>query len=129
MKIVECVQCGSNELTEIDGITTCDYCKARYAMEASEMASHGTTISVNSDIEALLQKCVDDPANRKRYADLVLNLDPSNKEALEFLKDAQPAKKKKQFGLDKAARVVAAGYTLGLSEVGLRAHKKFKDNK
>jgi ribosomal protein S18 acetylase RimI-like enzyme len=83
---------------------------------------------VNSDIEALLQKCVDDPANRKRYADLVLNLDPSNKEALEFLKDAQPEKKKKGFGLG-AARVVAAGYTLGLSEVGLRAHKKFKDNK
>ena len=128
MKIVECVQCGSNELTEIDGITTCDYCKARYAMEASEMASHGTTISVNSDIEALLQKCVDDPANRKRYADLVLNLDPSNKEALEFFEDAQPGKKKKGFGRG-AARVVAAGYTLGLSEVGLRAHKKFKDNK
>jgi hypothetical protein len=128
MKIVECVQCGSNELTEIDGITTCDYCKARYAMEASEMASHGTTISVNSDIEALLQKCVDDPSNRKRYADLILNLDPSNKEALEFLKDAQQGQKKTGFGRG-AARVVAAGYTLGLSEVGLRAHKKFKDKK
>jgi hypothetical protein len=44
-----------------------------------------SVISVSSDIEALLQKCREDPRNRKRYAGLILDIDPTNPEAQQYL--------------------------------------------
>jgi hypothetical protein len=34
----------------------------------------------------LLRKCQDDPLQAKRYASLVLDIDPSNKEAARYIK-------------------------------------------
>ena len=44
-----------------------------------------SVIDVESDIQALLQKCRDDPLNRTRYASLILDIDPTNREARSYL--------------------------------------------
>jgi hypothetical protein len=51
-----------------------------------------SAIGVHSDIQNLLLKCEEDPANATRYANLILDLDPSNSRALQYLK---PTKKKR----------------------------------
>jgi len=43
-------------------------------------------IDVQSDIKALLKKCIEDPANRRRYTSLILDIDPSNSEVLKYLR-------------------------------------------
>jgi hypothetical protein len=45
-----------------------------------------TTISIQSDIDSLLLKCREDPINSERYAGLVLDIDPTNQEALSYLR-------------------------------------------
>ena len=44
-----------------------------------------SVIDVESDIQALLQKCREDPLNRNRYASLILDIDPTNREARSYL--------------------------------------------
>ena len=41
---------------------------------------------VDSDIQMLLEKCKQDPANRRRYANLILDIDPTNREAAAYLR-------------------------------------------
>lgn len=86
MKPISCSRCGSTELTERQGFAICDYCQSRYALEDPNSLSRSTTIGVTSDVEALLQKCVDDPYNKRRYASLILDIDPTNQEALKYLR-------------------------------------------
>ena len=42
-------------------------------------------ISLQSDIELLLDKCRRDPRNARKYANLILDIDPGNKDALQYL--------------------------------------------
>lgn len=44
-----------------------------------------TSIRLVSDVEMLLKKCEDDPANRERYIQMILNIDPLNKEVQRFM--------------------------------------------
>lgn len=86
MKIVECTRCGSTELFQYEGFAQCAYCQSKFAYEADDLAAKNTTIGLSSDIEQLLQKCKDDPANRRRYAGLILDIDPTNPQAIQYLK-------------------------------------------
>ena len=85
MRLVECTACGSKELVEEDGLIVCVYCQARYVPQVDVSPPRTSIVGVASDIEALLKKCRDDPANRWRYASLVLDLDPTNREAQQYL--------------------------------------------
>jgi hypothetical protein len=85
MKQISCTRCGSNELTVQGSTATCDYCQTKYETESDEPLAGSTTIGVESDVAALLQKCKVDPYNRRRYASLILDIDPTNQEALKFL--------------------------------------------
>lgn len=85
MKIMECVSCGSNELLENDGYLICAYCRSRFEQENDPIVRKETVIDVQSDIQMLLKRCVEDPLNRHRYASLVLDIDPSNSDAIKFL--------------------------------------------
>ncbi len=85
MKIVECTRCGSKELTEDNGYAVCCYCQSRFVPQADEKPSMITSIQLESDVEALLRKCREDPTNRIRYANLILDIDPTNREALQYL--------------------------------------------
>jgi hypothetical protein len=82
---VECTRCGSTELEGGDGFVVCVYCQSRYA-SAPVVVAVETTIGLGSDIDVLLRKCRTEPANRRRYASLVLDLDPTNQEAHQYLR-------------------------------------------
>lgn len=85
MKLVDCIRCGSNELTEVDGFLICTFCRSKFVPESSDVPVAQTEIELNSDVKRLLDLCESDPANRKRYAGLVLDIDPSNQRARQYL--------------------------------------------
>jgi DNA-directed RNA polymerase subunit RPC12/RpoP len=86
MKLVECTPCGSKELFEENGYIVCEYCRSRFAPQAGDAPPRETVIGVQSDIQVLLRKCKDDPANRHRYASLILDIDPTNYKATDYLR-------------------------------------------
>lgn len=85
MKLVECIRCGSKELHEHEGGIVCAYCQSRFILEVHEQPRKAAVIDLQADIQMLLKKCADDPANRRRYASMILEIDPSNLEAMKFL--------------------------------------------
>jgi uncharacterized Zn finger protein (UPF0148 family) len=86
MKLLECDRCGSTELTESDGSVTCDYCQSKYLVQDDDLVARESTIEINADIQALLEKCKSDPNNRRRYASLILDIDPTNQQANQYLR-------------------------------------------
>ena len=53
------------------------------------MLSHGdvqSSIALDDDVARLLEKCRTDPRNARKYANLVLDIDPHNREALKYLR-------------------------------------------
>lgn len=86
MKEIRCRSCGSTELIKIGEILKCRYCGTEHKSSLTERSLKRTSISLNSDVEALLQKCKHDPKHAKRYANLILDIDPTNQEALKYLK-------------------------------------------
>jgi hypothetical protein len=86
MKQVRCTRCGSKELLEESGYVACAYCQSRFALQADDFSIRETVISVVSDVEALLKKCECDPANRRRYTSLILDIDPTNREVAKYLR-------------------------------------------
>ena len=85
MKLIQCKQCGSGEFYRNNGYMICKFCNARYAIEQLDLGIKKSTIALNSDIEALLKKCKLDPKNARKYANLILDIDPDNDEALKYL--------------------------------------------
>ena len=85
MKVLKCTNCGSLELTDHGTYSICDFCRSRFAFTAEGASWKLPAIGVASDIDALLKKCQEDPVNRRRYASLVLDLDPTNRQAKQFL--------------------------------------------
>lgn len=83
MKTIQCNKCGSTDFTAHDGYYICDFCKSKSVPDALVKE---TIIGIQSDVEMLLQKCIDDPGNRKRYAGLILDIDPTNQEAYHYLR-------------------------------------------
>ena len=96
MKLLKCEVCGSAELTKNDNLFTCDYCGAKYTLEAvqsmlkdNKIDISGSTISIDdtsklkSFIQAAADACedllFDDAAS---YALKALELDPNNSDAL-----------------------------------------------
>ncbi len=86
MKLIYCARCGSSDFDRDGGYMVCKYCNARYAIEQGDLGVKQSTISVNSDVQALLNKCRMDPRNAKKYANLILDIDPNNREALRYLR-------------------------------------------
>ena len=86
MKVIECNRCGSSELVERGGYAVCAFCHSQFMLQSEDMSTSPTTISLMSDIELLLKKCEDDPLNRRRYASLILDIDPTNKQAIQYLR-------------------------------------------
>lgn len=82
MKALICEHCGGDEFIEKDGYRICRYCKSRFIPSKEEKAKKSATISLNDDVERLLNKCKTDPARAKKYARLILEMDPNNIEAM-----------------------------------------------
>lgn len=73
MKEVVCKRCGANSLREEGNYYICEYCGTKFQ---KSFESEG--ISLGSDIDRLLQKCRTDPKNKKKYINLILDIDPDN---------------------------------------------------
>lgn len=95
MKSIVCDKCGSTELTEKNGYLVCDYCGSKFILTQDEVkipksqsASGGnkkTEININEDIKRLIRKCEYDKPNARRYANLILDIDPDNVEARKYI--------------------------------------------
>lgn len=75
-----CGACGATELVRENGGFKCAYCATVHVLEGS-----CAIIALDDDIEALLQKCRESPSRARRYANLVLDIDPDNEEALRYI--------------------------------------------
>jgi len=80
MSEFNCSSCGSKEFTSKNGKRVCAYCGTMFVGEGGE-----TTIALNEDVERLLKMCRANPKKASMYANLVLDIDPSNAEALKYL--------------------------------------------
>ena len=94
MKVLVCMQCGASDLQETNGVAICRYCGTRYTLSAEDCSSRSSVstskignsqIAIPDDVERLLQKCKKDPKNARKYANLILDIDPDNEEALTYL--------------------------------------------
>lgn len=85
MKLVVCEKCGSNSFKEQDGYKICTFCHSKYIINKDDLPIKSSNISIDSDIDVLLQKCKNDPANARKYANLILDIDSSNEEAQKYL--------------------------------------------
>lgn len=85
MNLVECSRCGSKDLTPRNGHLVCAFCRSEYIPNFGGYPKTETVVDVLSDIQALLQKCELDPSGSRRYANLILDIDPTNQEAAKYL--------------------------------------------
>ena len=85
MKVIVCKQCGASGLQKKSGYMICPYCGTTYQITEEDLPVRSSTIAINDDVKRLLEKCRKDPRNARRYANLILDIDPSNKEALRYL--------------------------------------------
>ena len=104
LSLVVCSQCGANDLYEKDGLIVCRFCGSRFNVTSKEFSEYinnqklskshkavmqkenvNSCIAINDDVQRLLDKCKREPKNAKRYANLVLDIDPTNREALKYL--------------------------------------------
>ncbi len=86
MRALVCPKCGAGEFKTINGYKVCVYCESKLILQNNEISIKSTTISIQEDVQTLLEKCKIDPRNAARYANLVLDIDPNNKEALNILR-------------------------------------------
>ena len=65
------------------------YCGSKYALEKDDVARQASThIALDDDVARLLAKCEAEPTRARKYANLVLDIDPSNTRAMKELKEA-----------------------------------------
>lgn len=83
-KTVACPSCGGREPIFEAGYFICTFCRSSFT-DPDAITAPITSIVIQSDVQILLDKCESDPENRARYASLVLDIDPTNKQALTYL--------------------------------------------
>lgn len=81
MKAIRCEHCGGDVIIEKDGVRICGYCKSRFVIPKEEKKTQSAEIDLNEDVARLLEKCKKEPFRAKRYATLILEIDPTNAEA------------------------------------------------
>lgn len=81
MKRVICPNCGADDFVMKNGYKVCSYCDAKFVVETKKTVA----VTLEDDVQELLQKCKINPANARRYANLILEIDPDNEEAMKYL--------------------------------------------
>ena len=97
METVICKNCNAQGLRMEKGFLVCEYCGSRFlpSKEEQSLYSKGSSFSLGGsetspfsltgDVERLLEKCKSDPRNARKYANLILDIDPDNEAALKYL--------------------------------------------
>lgn len=95
-----CKNCGATGLKLQKGYWCCEYCNSRFVATREDqktyvgtgtksvLGKHGgvsSGIGLNDDVERLLEKCRTDRKNARKYANLILDIDPDNVEALKYI--------------------------------------------
>ena len=99
MKAIICTSCGASRWKEEGEYRICLHCGTTYeknnedkprsafsAVHAQVAKQVNSVIALNEDVERLLQKCRNEPKNARKYANLILDIDPTNQEAQEYLR-------------------------------------------
>lgn len=101
MESISCKNCNATGLRLVNGYWVCEFCGSRFlpTKEEQNASARGTVfvfgtqragsssqISVSDDVERLLEKCRTDRKNARKYANLILDMDPDNEEALKYLR-------------------------------------------
>ena len=82
MKALICTNCGASSWRSEKGLKICTFCGTTYQAENLPKQSD---IVLDDDIQRLLEKCKAEPQNARKYANLILDIDPTNTEALRYL--------------------------------------------
>lgn len=89
MEAILCPCCCAQEFREENGFMICAYCDTKFL--SSSLRSRGKSnagssqIVLQDDVQQLLEKCRTDPRNARKYANLILDIDPGNREAYRYL--------------------------------------------
>ena len=100
MEALVCKNCGASALIRKYDYMFCPYCDSKFFFSKEKIrntmsSSHHITLShidvessiaLDEDVAKLLRKCEIDPFNARKYANLILDIDPDNKEALKYIK-------------------------------------------
>ena len=84
---IECIKCKSVDFFQSDGLYICTYCRSKYRPEQLKGSNDvkASTIEIDEDILRLLEKIKKEPWNTRQLANLILDIDPTNEEALRLL--------------------------------------------
>lgn len=63
----------------------CKYCGSCFKITQDDLSNRRSDISLGNDVNELLMKCKTDPRNARKYANLILDIDPYNEEALKYI--------------------------------------------
>ena len=85
MKTIQCDRCGASDFTERGEYRICNYCGTKFAITMADLGIAESGIGLSDDIKRLLHKCKTDKKNARKYANLILDIDPDNEEALKYL--------------------------------------------
>lgn len=99
MESISCKNCNATGLRLVNGYWVCEYCGSRFlpTKEERNASARGTAyafgsqrsgsseVALSDDVERLLEKCRKDRKNARKYANLILDMDPDNEEALKYL--------------------------------------------
>lgn len=98
MKALICSSCGASSWKEDGEYRICLHCGTKYEKRIERQDSFArsmvqsavarqveSVIAINDDVARLLQKCRQEPKNARKYANLILDIDPTNEEALKYL--------------------------------------------
>ena len=85
MDAILCPCCGGKEFRNNGKFMICEYCDTQFLASAILGTSASSNIDLDDDVQRLLEKCRQDPAKARKYANLILDIDPDNTEALIYL--------------------------------------------
>ena len=100
MRELICKSCGATKLQIRGNYALCDYCDSKFLLTAEDFSIYSDSkspstlgqhqicskgIALGNDVTILLQKCRLNPQNARKYANLILDIDPDNEEALKYL--------------------------------------------
>ena len=80
---IVCKNCGSNDFEQDGRNMTCRFCGSKFILDKEHDSVKETTIALNEDVVQLLHRWRENPAEGDKYAKLILQIDPNNKQALQ----------------------------------------------
>ena len=77
--------CGGSEYKRQGNDIVCAYCDTKYKITNDAPIKPQVTVDLSDDVSRLLEKCKEEPDRARRYANIILEIDPFNKKAKSIL--------------------------------------------